>query len=323
MISSITIRRRSLLAAGAAGLATPSLLRAQERFPSRPIEVVTHAGVGGGTDLTARMMMVQAPAEFGVELVVVNRTGGSGAAALGYAAGKPKDGHTLLLVTQTHILTMIRSKTPTQFEDLVGVARATEDPQVLLVRKDSPLRTKEDLLKAGKERALKVGITNIGGTDHVALASFARTAGIRMPTAVPFRGGADIAINIVGGNIEAGLVNPGETDAQLRAGEVRGLLAMSEKRLPGMPDTPTAREVGIDAVYATSRGFAVLKGTPEDRIAKLEEGLIKSMQGQMFQAFLTNSGQSPDSVAGRAVWQAQLDRTNAEAKQILPELGLI
>ena len=71
---------------------------------------MTHAGVGGGTDITARMMMVQAPAEFGTEFVVVNKTGGSGAAALGYAASKPKDGHTIMLITQTHLLTMLQGR---------------------------------------------------------------------------------------------------------------------------------------------------------------------------------------------------------------------
>jgi tripartite-type tricarboxylate transporter receptor subunit TctC len=99
----LPLGRRWLLAATPL-LAAPALMRgarAQERFPSRTIEVVTHAGVGGGTDITARMMMVQAPAEFGQELVVVNRVGGSGAAALAYAASKPRDGHTILLITQT------------------------------------------------------------------------------------------------------------------------------------------------------------------------------------------------------------------------------
>ena len=96
------VTRRALVGGGAA-LATATALglpaRAQEKFPSKPIEVVTHAGVGGGTDITARMMMVQAPAELGVELVVANRTGGSGAAALAYAASRPRDGHTTLLIT--------------------------------------------------------------------------------------------------------------------------------------------------------------------------------------------------------------------------------
>ena len=89
-------------------VAAPPDASAQEKFPSKTIEVVTHAGVGGGTDITARMMMVQAPAEFGQELVVVNKTGGSCAAALAYAASRPKDGHTILLITQTHLLTALQ-----------------------------------------------------------------------------------------------------------------------------------------------------------------------------------------------------------------------
>jgi tripartite-type tricarboxylate transporter receptor subunit TctC len=320
-------RRRLLLAAGAGAsaglLGTPRILRAQEAFPSRPIEVVTHAGVGGGTDITARMMMVQAPAEFGTEFVVVNRTAGSGAQALQYAASKPKDGHTLLLMTQTHLLTMLRSRTPTQFDDLVAVARATEDPQIVMVRRDSPLRGPDEFLSAGKARSLRFGGTHVGGVDHVAIFSFARAAGIMAPTLVPFRGGGDIVINLVGGNIDLAVVNPAEAESQLRAGEVRGLMALSDQRLPSMPDLPTAKELGIDNTAATVRGFAVLKGTPEDRVARLEQGLLKAMSGQIYRSYLESSGQSRDSVAGREAFQAQLARFNTEGREALQALGLL
>lgn len=326
MTSAPPIRRRALLAgaAGASGLlAAPGLLRAQERFPSRPIEVVTHAGVGGGTDITARMMMVQAPGEFGVEFTVVNRTGGSGATALAYAASRPKDGHTVLLMTQTHLLTMLRSRTPTQFEDIVGIARATEDPQVLMVGRGSPYRTAAEFIAAAKARALKFGGTQVGGVDHVAVVSVARAGGFQAPTFVPFRGGGDIVINLVGGNIDAALVNPAEAEAQLRAGEVRALMAMSRERISSLPDVPTGKEAGIDAVASTTRGFAVLKGTPEDRIARLEEGLIKAMSGPIFQGYLTSTGQARDSVVGREAWQAQLAQFQAESRDALQLLGLL
>ncbi|MGH8691287.1 MAG: hypothetical protein ACREUS_09700, partial [Burkholderiales bacterium] len=104
-----TNRRRLLGFAGGTAALSAFPLRAQEKFPSKPIEVVTHAGVGGGTDITARMMMVHAPGVFKTEFVVVNRTGGSGAAALQYALDKPRDGHVILLITQTHLLTILRS----------------------------------------------------------------------------------------------------------------------------------------------------------------------------------------------------------------------
>ena len=280
-MSFITSRRslaRLGLGAGAL-LAAPRLTRAQAAFPERMIEVVTHAGVGGGTDITARMMMVQAAGEFKQELVVVNRTAGSGAQALQYLASKPADGHTIILVTQTHLLTQIRNRNVPQFADLVPLVRATDDPQLVLVRRDSPFRTAADLVAAGKQRSLRFGGTHVGGVDHIAIFSFGRAAGLQQPTLVPFRGGGEIVINLVGGNTDSALVNPAEAESQLRSGELRPLLALSEKRLPGFPDLPTAKESGIDCVASTVRGFCVLKGTPEDRVARLEQGLVRAMSG--------------------------------------------
>src|SRR5919106_6451904 len=131
-----TNRRRVLgFAGGSIALAALPRAYAQEKFPSKPIEVVTHAGVGGGTDITARMMMVHAPGVFKTEFVVVNRVGGSGAAALQYMMEKPHDGHVIALITQTHLLTILRSKGKFKYEDLVPLARATDDPQILAVGK--------------------------------------------------------------------------------------------------------------------------------------------------------------------------------------------
>ncbi len=311
-----------MLGAGAALLA-PTVVRAQDRFPSRVVEVVTHAGVGGGTDITVRMMMVQAPGEFGQEFTVVNRTAGSGAQALQYLASKPADGHTLLLVTQTHLLSMLRNRSLPQLSDLIPVARATEDPQFVLVRRDSPLRSADELLSAGRARSLRFGGTHVGGVDHVAIFAFGRAANIQNPTLVPFRGGGEIVINLVGGNIDVAVVNPAEAEAQLRSGEVRPLMVLSENRLPSARDVPTGKELGINTTAATVRGYCVLKGTPEDRVARLEGGLIRAMAGPIYKGYLENTGQSPDSVAGRQVWGAQLEAFFNEGREALTALGLL
>jgi tripartite-type tricarboxylate transporter receptor subunit TctC len=317
-------RRAFVSAAGsiAAAGGFPRIALAQEKFPSKPIEVVTHAGVGGGTDITARMMMVQAPAALGTELVVVNRTGGSGAAALAYAASRPRDGHTILLVTQTHLLTILRSKNPpVQYEDIVALARATEDPQILMVGAKSPYKTAKDFLDASKSRALKYGTTQVGGVDHIAVLGFARQAGLQKPTIVPFRGGGDIVINLVGGNVDAALLNHAEAESQLKSGEVRALLTVYPQRVSSLPDTPTAAELGIKANYSTVRGFVALRGTPEDRLKILEDGLVKAMQGKIYQSYLESSGQAAGSVVGRVEWQAQLDAFHGEGREALAALG--
>ncbi|HEX5868545.1 MAG TPA: tripartite tricarboxylate transporter substrate binding protein [Beijerinckiaceae bacterium] len=304
------------IAAGLCGAA------AQEKFPSKTIEVVTHAGVGGGTDITARMAMVQAPAEFGQELVVVNKTGGSGAAALGYAAGRAKDGHTILLITQTHLLTALQGRgSGVKVDEIIGLARATDDPQILMVGKNSPFKTAKEFIDASKGKAMKYGTTQIASVDHIAVLGFAKQAGLQQPTVVPFRGGGDIVINLVGGNLDAALLNFAEAESQIKAGEVRVLLTLSQERNPSLPDVPTGKEIGVPAYYSTVRGFAVLKGTPEDRIKALEDGLVKAMNGKLYQDYIKSSGQSSKSVVGRQEWQKQIDEFARTGQEALTAIG--
>lgn len=316
------MKRRTFVTGAATALALAPLgSLAQEKFPSKPIEVVTHSGAGGGTDITARMMMVHAPGVFGTELVVANRVGGSGAAALAYAAGKPRDGHTILLVTQSHLLTILSGKTQVKYDELVALARATADPQILMVGKGSSVKSGQDLVAAGKSKKLKVGITHVGSIDHITLVGFSRKAGLQQPTAVPFRGGGDIVVNVVSGALDFGMLNYSEAESQIKAGDVRPVMVLASKRLAVLPNVPTAKELGIDAEYSTVRGFVTLKGTPEDRLKTLEEGLLKSMQGQMYSTYIQTSGQAEDSVVGRAQWQAQLDAMYKEAEAELKTLS--
>lgn len=320
----MTLTRRTFtatVAAASALAATP--LRAQDKFPSKTIEVVTHAGVGGGTDITARMMMVHAPGAFKTEFAVVNKVGGSGGAALAYANSRPRDGYTIMLITQTHLLTMIQGKAPVKYDEIVALARATDDPQVLMVGKNSPYKTAQDFLAAGKAKSMKYGATQLGGVDHLAVVGFAKKAGQEKPTVVPFRGGGDIVINVVGGNVDVGILNYAEAESQIKSGDVRPLLTLAPKRLGPLPDVPCSKDLGIDANYSTVRGFVTLKGVPEENLKVLEEGLLKAMQGQMYTTYIQTSGQSPDSVVGRKEWQAQLDAFNTEGTEALKSIGLM
>ena len=117
------------------------------------------------------------------------------------------------------------------------------------------------------------------------------------------------------------MLNYAEAESQIKAGDVRPMMVLTSQRLKILPDVPTAKEVGIDADYATVRGFVTLKGVPDDRLKMLEDGLMKAMQGQMYATYIETSGQAPDSVAPRAAWQAQLDAMYKEAESELKALG--
>jgi putative tricarboxylic transport membrane protein len=124
------------LGAGAS-LLVVGAVSAQEQFPSETINVVTHAGPGGGTDITTRMMMLRGRSEFDQDMVVVSKTGGSGAAALQYLKNVECDGHTIMTLTQSHLLQIAQGKVPVTIDEVVGLARATLDPQLIAVRADS------------------------------------------------------------------------------------------------------------------------------------------------------------------------------------------
>ncbi|MDX1432373.1 MAG: tripartite tricarboxylate transporter substrate binding protein [Gammaproteobacteria bacterium] len=313
------------LVLGAASLAGFAALEAsaQDKFPSQPIEVVIHSSYGGGTDVTARMMMIRARKHLDVDMQVTAQRGGSGAKAHQYALGKPRDGYTVLALTQTHLYTIARGKSPLTIDDVVGVARAMDDPTFITVPANSPYKTLEELVAASKDNALNWGVAQIGGTEHIGLAQFAKAAGIKFK-AVPFGSGGQMMQALMSGAIDATLPNVSESGPQIADGTVRVLAVMNDKRLKDYPDVPTTFEKGYPVKTSTTRGYWVLKGTPEDRIQILSDAMVKSMQEEVFANYLKSSGLSPeDSVAGHEVWDKQIKEEYKSAVEALSELGLL
>lgn len=291
-------------------------------FPSRAIDIVTHASPGGGTDTTARTLLIGARAALGIDMAVVPRTGGGGVVAMNYVNSRPRDGHTVLAITPTHLFAIARRQGPFTIEDLVPVARATDDPIVVTVRQDSAVVTLEDLFVLGRERPIKWGTTQIGGVDHVAGAMLARAAETEL-SVVPFAGGGEIVTNLMGGSIDAAGLNLTEALDQIERGQFRALAVMATERLETIADVPTTVELGFDVTFSTVRGYVVPRGTPEANIAVLEKALLAGMRHPSYQAYLEGSGISPRAVAGREVWGAQLAELYADAHQAMIDLGII
>ena len=317
---------RILLSAGLAmvvGLAGTSIVLAQDAFPSKPIEIVIHSKYGGGTDTTARMMMIRSRRVLGVDMQVTSKRGGAGASAHQYAASKPKDGYTVLALTQSHLYTIALGKSILSIDDIVGVARAMDDPTFITVSAAGPYKTLADIIKASKKKALNWGVANIGGTEHIGLAQFAKEAGIKFKV-VPFGSGAQMVQALMSGAIVGAVPNVSEAGAQIQDGTFRPLAVMAEKRLNDYPDVPSTVELGFNAKTSTTRGYWVLKGTPPDVIETLSKGMVKAMKHDVFANYLKSNGLDPESsVAGHEVWDKQIKEEYAKAVVSLKELGLI
>ena len=148
--------------------------------------------------------------ELGTDIVVLSKTGGLGAAMVNYAANRDRDGHTLMALNPGAYVTVGKGKTPVEAEELVALVRGTEEPQFLIAKADSPLADAKIFLEQARKRPIKMGGTHVGGADWVAGMLLAKRAEFQPPIYVPFGGGADIVTNVIGGNLEVGILNYSE-----------------------------------------------------------------------------------------------------------------
>lgn len=309
------------LALAAAVVAAPFAVQAQEEFPSKPIEVVIHSSYGGGTDTTARMMMIRSRRNLETDMYVVSKRGGSGAAAQEYVLSRPADGYTIMALTQTHLYTIAQGKSPMKIDDIVGIARAMDDPTFITVSTESDVTSLDQLVELGKERGLNWGVANIGGTEHIGLAQFSDAAGMKYKP-IAFGSGLQMLQALLSGEIDATLPNVSEAGQMIADGSVRPLAVMAEERLADYPDVPTTYELGYEVRTSTTRGYAVRAGTSPEIIEKLSEALVKAMKHETFANYLKSAGLDPEtSPAGWEVWDKQLKAEYETAAAALEKLA--
>jgi len=293
-----------------------------DAFPSKTIEVVTHAGAGGGTDVTTRMMMLRARRVLKNDMVVVNKKGGGGAVAMDYYLGVPSDGHSILTFTIGHAATVAKGKTKMKLSDVRPIARGTDDPQILMV-KCGAYADAADFIAKQKEAGITYGTTHVGNIDDVSAFMFTKKGGMKTPKILPFDGGGELATQLVAGAVNAAVLNLAEAGSQIEAGDVCPIVVLADARMPALKDIPTAKELGIPVSFSTVRGFVVHKDVPDEVAAKIEEALMKSMGHTVYQGFLTSVGLDSSSVAGSQVWGNQLETMVNDMEAALKELGFI
>jgi putative tricarboxylic transport membrane protein len=289
-----------------------------------PVQVVIHASYGGGTDTTARMMSVRTRRNLKADIQVVGKRGGSGAKAQNYTLTRPKDGCTIMALTESHLYTMARGKSNMKIGDLVGVARAMEEPTFIVVNaKNKKLSTIKKLVKEANKKPITAGIASIGGTEHIGMYQFSKAAGVPFK-AVSFGSGAQSLAALASGKIDVALLNPSEAAGLIQDKKVKAVLLLAEKRMPDYKKVPSSYELGWKVKVSTTRGYAVLKGTPQPIINEISKAMVKAMKHEIFANYLKGASLDPvTSPAGTEVWDKQLKENFANAQDALRGLGLI
>jgi tripartite-type tricarboxylate transporter receptor subunit TctC len=262
---------------------------------------------------------------FGVPIVVSSMTGGSGARMLNYMMEQPADGYTIVSLTNSNLATMARKNTTATRDDLVGIARGCYDPQAFMFSpKVSKYKTVQELVAAAKANPgkVKIGITSVASVDHVAAYLFAKAAGIEVEY-VPFSGGGELVVAVLGDIVDVGVLNPSEVMGQVEGGNLNAMVVFVQERLKSFPDAPTAKELGYDVEMNTWRGIGVKKGTPEPIVKKIRDAVAKIMAGEKYQKYLAENSMGPESVMNGEQWDAFMDAEWPLWVGIMTDLGYV
>lgn len=265
-------------------------------FPNRPVTVVVPFGTGGGSDMIARALSKPLEKELGKPIVVLNKPGGSGTVGTSYVAHAKPDGYTIGLINNTGLIHQIHyGGVDYKPEDLDPLCLFLRLPVMLVVNSNSPIKNVEDFVKAAKEKkgALTVGTAGIGGGSHMAIAPFFGKADIEVQP-MPFKNGAAGVITaLVGGHVDAAIAHPSEVYGQYKAGNLRILGVLDDKRLESYPDVPTFKEQGYDVTGQTWRAFLAPHDTPEPVKEVLIKALKNATEDPEYRATLAKLGEMP------------------------------
>lgn len=268
-------RRLALVLAGAAWLA-PALAAAQDAFPSRPITIVVPYGPGGETDVFTRALSIDLGEVLKQPIVVVNKPGATGVVASEFVAHSKPDGYTLLFGTAaTHALNVsVFKKLPYDPQkDFEPIAFVGSVPLVLLVHPSMPANAR-DFVAQLKEHPDKYFYGSAGvSTSYLGIELFKNAAKVSARN-VPYKGTGEAIQGLVGGQVQFIGGSIGTSLPLVRAGKLRALAVMSNKRLAAAPDIPTMGEaVSLPLELGTWNVVVAPAGTPKPIVDRLNAAL--------------------------------------------------
>ena len=246
--------------------------------PTKSVEFVVPAGTGGGADQMARFIqgVVAKNNLMKQPLIVVNKGGGAGAEGFLEVKGAKGDPHKIIITLSNLFTTPMATGVPFNWKDLTPVSMMALDQFVLWVNAESPYKTAKEYVEAVKKAGpnkFKMGGTGSRQEDQIITVAIEKQTGTKF-TYIPFKGGGDVAVQLVGKHIDSSVNNPIEAVAQWRGGKLRPLCVFDDERMPykqkvtesmSWYDIPPCKQAGVDVDYLMLRGIFMAPGVTEDQ----------------------------------------------------------
>ena len=295
-------------------------------YPTASVQLIAPAAPGGGWDSTARSMQAAIEADGlapeGVE--VVNIAGAGGTIGLSQFVTRT-DPNTLMVTGATLIGAIATNESTVSLDDIVPIARITEEHHIVVVPANSPFQNMGDLVNAMKADIGAVSIAggSAGGTDQITAGLIAEAAGLDPSRVnyVAFSGGGESLAALLGGQVSAGISNVQEYLPQVQSGELRALGVTSPERAEGV-DIPTLTEQGIDVQFANWRCILAPPNTTDEQASQVTAWLDTVHDSQAWQDAVKKNGWTDAYLTG-ADFQSFFDDQKTEIRATLTKLGLV
>jgi putative tricarboxylic transport membrane protein len=303
--------------------------------PSKTVEFVVPAGTGGGADQMARLIQsIIAKHKLMKEpMVVVNQGGGAGAEGFLAVKGDKGDGHKLIITLSNLFTTPLATGVPFNWKDLTPVEMMALDEFVLWVNADTPYKTSQDYIaaiKAGGPGKFKMGGTGSKQEDQIITVNLEKQTGAKL-TYIPYKGGGDVATQLVGKHVDSSVNNPIEAVAQWRAGNLKPLCVFDSKPMPykekitkdmSWGDIPTCQSQGLNVEYLMLRGIFMPGGATPDMVKYYVDVLNKVRETPEWKKFMEDGAFNQSHMTGKeyADWVANAEKTH---EALMKEAGFL
>jgi len=328
---------KTLFTAGAiaASLGFSSLAMAQAWEPTKPIEFVVPAGTGGGADQMARFIQgVAAKHNLTKQpIVVVNKSGGAGAEGFLLVKGAKGDAHKIIISLSNLFTTPLATGVPFNWRDLTPVQMLALDQFVLWVNEEAPYKTAKEFFNALKSQpanSIKMAGTGSKQEDQIITVMLEKAAGKKM-TYIPFKGGGDVAVQLVGKHVDSTVNNPIEAESHWRAGKLRPLCVMDKAKLPynakltatqSWADIPTCVSAGIPAEYLMLRGIFMPPDVKPEQVQYYLELFKKMRDLPEWKEFMAKGAFNQTALTGKEFFD-WLGKNEQMHRELMKEAGFL
>jgi putative tricarboxylic transport membrane protein len=316
-------------------LSVVSALPAAAWEPTKPIELIIPAGTAGGADQMARLISgIADEAKLSPRpVIVINKAGGAGAEGFLYVKGKKGDAHTIIITLSNLFTTPLHTGVPFSWKDLTPVARLALDQFILWVNPENPktsnVKTAKDYINLVKQRSggddrMKMGGTGSAQEDQIITILLEQALGLKF-TYVPFKGGGEVCVNLVGKHIDSTVNNPIECVSHWKANRVRPLAVFDTERIsvPEWKDIPTIKEaLGVDIHYLMLRGIFGAPDMPKEAVEWYVSFLRKVTETSRWKKYMDEGALKPAFASG-AEYVKWVEENEKLHRELMEKGGLL